>query len=237
MFIEPIQGDAGIIVPPDEFLPALHKICKEHNIVFAVDEVRTGFGRTGKMFAVEHLGLEPDAITMGKPIASGLPLSACVARPEILDCPGGFHVLTTAGHPISCAASLATLEVIQRNSLHENAKRVGEYLRQGLEELKTKHKLIGDVRGRGLFVGVELVKDKEKKKPASLETHKTCYRLWQKGMLCIFVGIHSNVLDLVPPLIITKEQVDTAVQIIDESLKNVEEGRVPTKSVAKFSAW
>ena len=97
MFVEPIQGDAGMIVPPEEFLPSLYKICKEHNILFAVDEVRTGFGRTGRMFATEYAGIEPDAITMGKPIASGLPLSACVARREILDCPGGFHVLTTAG--------------------------------------------------------------------------------------------------------------------------------------------
>jgi 4-aminobutyrate aminotransferase len=237
MFIEPIQGDAGMIVPPDEFLPGLYKVCKEHGIVFAVDEVRTGFGRTGKMFATEYAGIAPDAINTGKPTASGLPLSTCVARREILDCPGGFHVLTTAGTTIPCAASLATIQVIQKEKLCDNAKRVGGYLKQRLEELKEKHEIIGDVRGRGLFIGAELVKDRKTKKPASLETHKLCYRAWQKGLLCIFLGIYSNVLDIMPPLIITKEQVDKAIDIIDSSLTDVEKGRVPNEAVSRFAAW
>ncbi|GAI65615.1 unnamed protein product, partial [marine sediment metagenome] len=166
LIIEPIQSDSGNIVPPDGFIPELKRICEKYGLLFVVDEVKTGFGRTGKMFAIEHSGVVPDVITMAKPIASGMPLSACVAKSEILDCVIASHLFTTGGNPISCAAALATIDVIKDEKLVENAANVGGYFMKQLQELKSRSKIVGDVRGKGMIFGIEFVKDKKTKEPA-----------------------------------------------------------------------
>ena len=237
ILVEPIQGDAGMIVPPDEFLRELKRISDENGMLFMVDEVRTGFGRTGTMFAINHLGLEPDFIAMAKPMASGFPISACVARAEILDSLMGSHLLTTGGSPIGAAAALATIEVLEEENIYERAERMGNYLRGRLEEMKERHKLIGDVRGRGLFIGAELVKDRKTKEPAPVETHKVCFRSWEYGLVLVFNGTHSNVLDIVPPLVTSREEVDKALEILERAITDVEEGTVPDTLLEGFQAW
>ena len=237
ILVEPIQGDSGMIVPPDEFLKELKRISEENGMLFMVDEVRTGFGRTGAMFAVNHLGLEPDFIVMAKPMASGFPISACVAKAEILDGPMGGHLLTTGGSPIGAAAALANIQVLEEENLCEKAKRTGNYMMRRLEEMKDEHTLIGDVRGRGLFIGVELVKNKKTREPASLETHKVCYRAWEYGLVLVFNGTHSNVLDIVPPLVISREEVDRGLEILEGAIKDVEKGKVPDSLLEGFKAW
>jgi 4-aminobutyrate aminotransferase len=193
LIIEPIISDGGDIVPPDGYIQKLKKLCEKYGILFVVDEVKTGFGRTGKMFAVEHYGIEPDIFVLGKSIASGMPLSACVAPPEITDVMGA-HAFTLAGNPVSCAAALATIEVIQKEKLVENAEKIGSYMIKRLEEIKDKHNIVGDVRGKGLLMGVEFVKDKRTKEPAPIEASKICYRAWELGLITWIVGIHSNLL-------------------------------------------
>jgi 4-aminobutyrate aminotransferase len=237
VLVEPIQSDGGDIVPPDQFLPEIKKLCEKHNILLAVDEVKTGFGRTGKMFAVEHVNVEPDIIVLAKPIASGMPLSAVVARDEILDSMVASHLLTTGGHPVACAASLATIEVIKNERLVENAEIMGKFIIKRLKEMMSTHEIIGDVRGRGLIVGLELVKDRSTKEPASLETAKVCYRAWELGLITIYVGIYSNVIEITPPLIITREQCERGLDLLENAIKDVEMGRVSDEKIKEYKGW
>ncbi|MEM3549859.1 MAG: aspartate aminotransferase family protein [Candidatus Bathyarchaeia archaeon] len=237
ILVEPIQGDSGMIVPPDDFLLELKRICEENGMLFMVDEVRTGFGRTGKMFAINHLALEPDLIVMAKPMASGFPISACVARAEILDSPIGSHLLTTGGSPIGAAAALANIQVLMEEKLCDKAARTGAYMLKRLEEMKEGHELIGDVRGKGLFIGVEFVRNRKTKEPASIETHKVCYRAWEYGLILVFNGTFSNVLDIVPPLVISKNEVDRGLDILEAAITDVEKGKVPDSLLEGFKAW
>lgn len=237
LVVEPIQCDGGDVVPPREYLPRLQKLCKENDMLLAVDEVKVGFGRTGSMFAVQEVGVEPDILILGKPIASGMPLSACVARAEIFEILSGSHLFTTGGYPVSCAAGLATIEVIEGERLHENARRVGEHMMGRLQEMMEQHRLIGDVRGRGLLIGVELVKDRGSKEPAKTETAKLCYRAWELGLLTEYVGLHSNVVEITPPLILTKEQADRGLDLLERALSDVEAGKVPDEKIAAYTGW
>jgi 4-aminobutyrate aminotransferase len=235
--VEPIQCDGGDIVPPKKFLPALQKLCRKYGICLVVDEVKVGFGRTGSMFAVQNTGVEPDVLVLGKPIASGIPLSACVARAEIFEAYPASHLFTTGGNPVSCAASLATIKVIEKNKLHENARRTGEFMMKRLKEMMERHKLIGDVRGEGLLIGIELVKDRNSKAPAKKECAKLCYRAWELGLLVEYVGLLSNVIEITPPLILTQKQADVGLEIFEKALSDVETGKVPDEKIIPYAGW
>jgi 4-aminobutyrate aminotransferase len=232
MMVEPIQTDSGDIVPPDGYMQKLKKTCDKFGILFVSDEVKIGFGRTGKMWGIEHSNVVPDAVAMGKAMASGMPVGALVAKKELLEI--GVLPTTLCGNAIGAAAGLATLDGIEKGKLAENATKMGHYLKKKLEEVKERHELIGDVRGKGLVLGVELVKNKKTKEPAKLEIAKTLFRAWQLGLLIGYVGVHNNVIEVVPPLTITSELIDKGVEIIDSALKDVESGLVSDTAVKDY---
>jgi 4-aminobutyrate aminotransferase len=236
LVVESVQSDAGDVFPPQGYLPALKELCQKNGIQFVASEVLVGYGRTGSLFAIEHDSVVPDVIILGKPMASGMPLSAVVSRAEILERTGA-HLVTTGGNPVSCAAGLATLDVIAEERLADNAVRVGDYMKKRLLEIAERHSLIGDVRGRGLILGTELVRDRKSKEPASKETAKLCYRAWELGLLLHYVGIHSNVVEITPPLILNTEEAEMGLQIYEKALTDVEAGRVLDEKVAPFAGW
>ena len=214
--VEPIQGEGGYIVPPDSFLERLRAIATQHGIQLIVDEVQAGMGRTGKMFAIEHAGVAPDIITMAKGIASGLPLGVTTAPSTLMGAwPPGSHASTFGGNPVSCAAALATLKLL-RDGLVKNAEVVGSYLIEGARALMDKHPLIGDVRGRGLMVGVELVRDRKSRERATTERDALVQACFKRGLLVLGAG--RNAVRLSPPLVLTKQEADIALGILDEAL-------------------
>jgi len=236
IIIEPIQGDAGIIIPPDPYLPALKQLCEDHGILFIAEEVQTGFGRSGKWFASEHWNVEPDIILLGKSIASGMPLSAIVGKQEIMDSwEAPAHLFTMGGNPVSCAAALATIKIIEEERLIEKAHKIGNYISDQLNELKKKHDIIGDVRGKGLLIGVDLVKDKNKKTRAVKEAAKIIWRCWEKGLILTFFS--QSVLRIAPPLIIKQNEVDQAMEIIDQSITEVEKGLISDDVLNHIKGW
>jgi 4-aminobutyrate aminotransferase len=220
---EPVMGKGGIIPPPDEYFKVVKEILDEYDILLIVDEVQSGFGRTGKMFAIEHYGVEPDIMTMGKGIAAGMPLSACIARPEIGDAfEPGDHLSTFGGNPISCAAALANLEVFKEEGLPQQAVEKGDYTLKRLREMMEEHPLIGDVRGRGLMIGVELVRDRDEKTPAVQEAKRVRAESREKGILLGLGGVKGCTIRFQPPLVITHEQLDKALTVFEEVLSVVE---------------
>jgi 4-aminobutyrate aminotransferase len=216
IIVEPIQGEGGYIVPPPEFHGELRKLCDKHGILLVADEVQSGMGRTGKMFAMEHWNVVPDIICLAKGIASGMPLGAIIARSDLMDWGPGSHASTFGGNPVSCVAALETIKLLQEE-LMENARVVGEQLSSRLRELMAKHRLIGDVRGLGLMVGVELVRDRTTKEPASTERDDIVQACFRRGLLMLGCGVST--LRFCPPLVVTEEQCDVAVGIIDEVLR------------------
>lgn len=234
--LEPVQSDGGDIVPPANYLPALRELCDRHGIWLVVDEVKTGLGRTGRMFGFEHAGVVPDAISLGKPLGGGLPLSAVVGRRELLDA-DTYHLSTLSGSPVPCAAALATLDVIEREHLAERAAESGERLRAGLRDLAARHPLIGDVRGRGLMIGIELVRDRGTKEPAAREAARLVYRCFELGLLVIYCGLAGNVIELTPPLVIGQAEIDEALAVLDHALADVEAGRFDDAKLAPFAGW
>ncbi|MBU7025124.1 MAG: acetyl ornithine aminotransferase family protein [Theionarchaea archaeon] len=216
IFIEPIQGEGGYVVPPPDYLRKIRKICDEHNILLVDDEVQAGFGRTGKMFAIEHWGVVPDVVCMAKGIASGMPLGACVASSEIMSWPPGSHASTFGGNPVSCAASLATIELLTSN-LVDNAAKVGSHILKRLQEMYEKYPLIGDVRGKGLMVACELVKNRKTKEHAKKEVENIIFEAWRNGLLLLPCG--KSAIRFVPPLIVTEEQADFALDVFEKALK------------------
>ena len=237
IFTEPIQSDGGDVVPPLEFHKKLFKLCRKNGIYYGVDEVKVGFGRTGTFFAFEHYNVSPDFVTVGKPMGGGFPISACIGVGEVLDYPGAYHLTTIAGHPAGCAASIATIEFIKENKLDKNAEKMGKRLITGLKEISENYDIVGDVRGKGLIVGVELVKDRESKEPASKECATLVYRCWELGLVLSYVGLYSNVVEITPPLIIDKDGIDEGLSIFDQALKDVVDGKVDENKVKEFAGW
>jgi len=223
MIIEPVQGEGGFIVPPKEFLPGLKAIAEKHGIVFIADEIQTGFGRTGKMFAIEHCGVEADLITMAKSIASGMPLSAVVGKAEIMDAPApGMIGGTYAGNPIACAAGLATINYIEEEKLADRAEKIGAAVLFRLKGMQEKFPLIGDIRTLGAMIGIELVKDRETKEPAKEETTQIIQECLSRGLIIISAGVFGNVIRMLMPLVITDEQIEHTLNILDEAFTIVQ---------------
>ena len=219
---EPVQGEGGIIVPPDDYFMEIDKILKKHGILLLIDEVQSGFGRTGKMFGIEHYGVEPDIMTMAKGIAAGFPLSAFIAREEIADSfKPGDHLSTFGGNPVSCAAAVANIAYLQGEKVVENSAIKGVWLKGKFEELKAKHSRIGEVRGKGLMIGIELVSDRSSKTPASEEAKKLRDYCLSQGLLIGIGGVFNNVLRFQPPLVISQDQMEQAVTILDRALGQV----------------
>lgn len=219
VIVEPIQGEGGYIVAPDAFLQRLRALTKKYGILLLVDEVQSGMGRSGKMFAIEFAGVEPDVMAIAKGIASGLPLGVAVARAGLMTWPPGAHASTFGGNPVSCAAALATITLLKER-LVANAADVGAHLMAGLNELAGKHPLIGDVRGRGLMIGVELVRDRQTKERATTERDAVVTAAFRRGLLVLGAG--KNAVRFSPPLVLTREEAETAVAIFDEALTEVE---------------
>ena len=218
VLVEPIQGEGGYVVPPNVFHEQLRELTRRHGMLLIVDEVQSGMGRTGRMFAVEHTGVEPDVVTMAKGIASGLPLGVVTARADLMSWPPGTHASTFGGNPVACAASLTTIALL-RNGLIANAEKVGAHLMAGARALMDKHALLGDVRGRGLMVGLELVRDRQTKERATTERDRVVRECFRRGLLVLGAG--QNAIRLSPPLILTTPQADTALAILDQALSAV----------------
>jgi 4-aminobutyrate aminotransferase / (S)-3-amino-2-methylpropionate transaminase / 5-aminovalerate transaminase len=217
---EPIQGEGGIVMPPKEYFKEIKKVLDAHGILLFVDEVQSGFGRSGKLFAIEHYDVEPDILTMAKGIADGFPLAGFIARPEVADSfRPGDHLSTFGGNPVSCAASLANIAFFEREKLPEKALEKGTKVIAELKDLQKKQRLVGDVRGAGLMIGIELVKDQKTKVPAAVEAGKIRVAMREKGFLIGVGGTFGNVLRWQPPLVISPEELSAAVKALDESLK------------------
>ncbi len=215
ILVETIQGEGGYIVPPAGFFPALRKLCDKHGILLIVDEVQCGMGRTGKWWAIEHFGVEPDMVTIAKGIASGVPLGACMARQSIMDWERGSHGNTFGGNPIACAAALATFELIQDQYM-ANAAEVGQYTLDALEEIQARHPSIGDVRGKGLMIGVEFVQNRETKEPAKHLYERVVELAFERGLLLL--GCGKSVIRVAPALSITSGEIDEGLQIFEEAV-------------------
>ncbi len=213
--VEPVQGEGGYVPAPSGFLKEVRRICDEHGILLIVDEVQSGMGRTGKMFALEHYGVPADIVCIAKGIASGLPLGACVARADLMDWKPGAHASTFGGNPVAIAAAMKTIELLQRE-LVANSAEVGGYLKRGLEKLATKHECIGDVRGMGMMIGVEFVKDRTSKTPDVDLRDRVEMASFQRGL--ILLGCGANSIRWSPPLILTHDNVDVALEIFDEAI-------------------
>ena len=235
--IEAIQCDGGDVVPATGFIKKLEKICREYGILLIFDEVKTGFGHTGKMFGFEYEDVTPDAVVLGKAMGCGQPLSGIVGRQELMDAGTGMHLFTTAGNPVACASSLKMIDILEQDDLCSKAVTKGDYLRRKLEKLMEKYDIIGDIRGRGLVNGVELVKNCEDKEPDATAATLIVYRAYELGLILYYAGLYSNVLELTPPLTVSDSQIDQAVSIIEQSVSDYIEGRIDRNAAAKFAGW
>jgi 4-aminobutyrate aminotransferase len=216
--VEPIQGEGGYVVPPAAFLQGLRELTTQHGMLLVLDEVQSGMGRTGKMFAAEHFGITGDVVNIAKGIASGLPLGITCARADVMSWPPGAHASTFGGNPVSCAAALVTIRLL-REQFVQNAATVGEHLMNGLRELQQKHQIIGDVRGRGLMIGVELVRDRQTKERASDERNALVQAMFRRGVMILGAG--RNAVRFAPPLVLSRDQADSVLGIFDQSLTEV----------------
>jgi 4-aminobutyrate aminotransferase len=219
IFVEPIQGEGGYVVPPPEFHQRLYGLCQEYGILYVADEIQSGMGRTGKMFAFQNFGVEPDVFTLAKGIASGMPLGVMVAKKEIMNWGPGSHASTFGGNPVSCEAAIATIDLIE-NGLMQNAARMGAHIMEQLQEMQKRHRLIGDIRGMGLMVGIELVTDREKKTKAIEERNRAVQLAFDRGLLLL--GCGENALRLIPALVVSRPEIDKGLSILDEVLTELE---------------
>jgi len=234
--MEPIQGDAGLVVPPVKFVKDLKKLCEKHGILFFSEEVQQGFGRTGKWFGIENFDVVPDGIIMGKAMASGLPLGGVVARAELMDdWEAPAHLFTAAGSPVCCAASYETIQVLRDENILEHTLEMGKYVKERFLRMQEKYEIIGDVRGLGLSIGIDLVKDRITKERHREAAAKICYRTWEKGLLLSFFS--GSVLRFQPPLVITKEQLETAIDSIDEAIAEFLKGDIPDSVLETVKGW
>ena len=233
IFVEPIQGEGGYVVAPTNFMQELRAICDRHGILLVVDEVQSGVGRTGKWWAVEHTGVQPDIVCMAKGIASGMPLSVCMTRAEIMDWVPGSHASTYGGNPVAIAAAMATLDVLERGGM-ANAAKVGSQILERLEGWKKTHPMVGDVRGRGLMIGLELVKDKTTREAAPALRNRVEEICFEKGLLVLGCGETS--IRLCPPLVVTEEEATVALDILEEALTQVEVEQGHVAELAEMGA-
>jgi len=215
IFVEPIQGEGGYVVAPTNFLRELRAICDRHGILLVVDEVQSGAGRTGKWWAIQHSGVEPDIVCMAKGIASGMPLGVCMTKDHIMNWVPGSHASTFGGNPVSIAASLATIDILERESI-ANAAKVGGEILQRLQGWKQSHPSVGDVRGRGLMIGIELVKDKATREPAAALRNRVEELAFERGLMVLGCGECS--IRLCPPLVVSSEEASVALDILEEAL-------------------
>lgn len=220
---EPIQGEGGFITPPPEYFPKLQKICAKYDIPLIIDEIQSGAGRTGKFFAIEHWGIEPDIITLAKSFAGGMPLSAVIGRKELMEAPhvGGLGG-TYGGNPLSCRAALAVLEILFDDGLLKTAQSLGEILLERFTSLQKDHEIIGEVRGKGPMLGLELVRDRITKAPATEMANKLVQLCYEKGLFILSCGNYGNIIRTLMPLVITKEELDKGLSILEESFYELE---------------
>ncbi len=225
LIVEPVQGEGGFVVPPKEYLLKLQEVCRRHGMLLILDEIQTGMGRTGRLYAAEHFGIEPDLILTGKALAAGLPLAAVTGRAEVMDAPpsGGLGG-TFGGNPVACAAALAVLDLLDEAFL-ERARRLGEIIRSRFEDFQKHYEMVGDVRGLGAMVGMELVRDHDTKEPAGKETVELRRRCMEKGLLILSCGAHNNVIRTLMPLTITDDQLEEGLALLEEALWEISEGR------------
>ena len=219
IFVEPVQGEGGYVVAPTIFMQELRRICDRHGIMLVLDEVQSGVGRTGKWWASEHTGVEPDMVCIAKGIASGMPLGITMTRAEIMDWVPGSHASTFGGNPVCVAAALATLEVIEKENLLEHTSEVGAYMMKRMADWPSKLRLVGDVRGRGLMIGVEIVKDKTTKEYGAAERDLIVEKAFEHGVL--FLGCGPSTVRICPPLVVTKEDADVAMDVLERCIREV----------------
>jgi 4-aminobutyrate aminotransferase len=219
VIVEPIQGEGGYIVPPAGFFPRLRQVCDRYGILLVVDEVQSGMGRTGKLWAIQHWGVEPDIVCVAKGIASGLPLGAMVARRSLMTWGRGAHGNTYGGNPVCCAAALATMRLVQ-GGLMQNAARQGAFLLSALEAMQQRHVSIGQVRGKGLMIGVELVTDRRTKAPATALRHALLYRAFERGLLLL--GCGRSAVRITPPLLIDRPLLEEGLAVFEAALSDAE---------------
>src|SRR6202789_394090 len=219
IFVEPVQGEGGYVVAPTIFMQELRRICDRHGIMLVLDEVQSGIGRTGKWFAVEHTGVQPDMVCMAKGIASGMPLGVTMTRADIMDWVPGSHASTFGGNPVCVAAALATLDVIEKENLLEHSAEGGGHMMKRMADWPAKLRLVGDVRGRGLMLGVEIVKNKTTKEYGAAERDLIVEKAFERGVL--FLGCGPSTIRICPPLVVTKEQGDVAVDVLEECIREV----------------
>ena len=222
ILFEPIQGEGGYVVPPPDYFRRLKKLADQNGLLTVADEVQSGIGRTGKWFAIEHWNVEPDIVCSAKALASGLPISATIASARVMDWPGGSHASTFGGNPVSCAAALAVIDVIREEKLLDNANKQGSYVLKRLTEFGEQNLIVGDVRGKGLMIGVELVEDKAGKKPAAEMAREVMVRSWKRGVAIVTCGVST--LRLAPPLTIQRELLDVALDIVEDVINEVAKG-------------
>jgi len=237
LFIEPIQSDGGLIVPPHGFMKRLTDLCRSHGILIVSDEVKVGMGRSGVFNCIEHEDVSPDIVILGKGLGGGLPLSAVIGPKPVMNFATSFSMQTLHGNPVCAAAGLAVLDTMAKENLIQNTIDVGDYLQSSLRSLADRHNTVGDVRGRGLTVGLELVSDRASKTPASRYAAKLVYRAFELGLVLYYVGMNSNVLEMTPPLNLRKKEVDEAVEILDRAMTDVTAGKVSDDDIRPFEGW
>lgn len=237
VFVEAVQSDGGDIVPPPDFMPKLRALCDRHGIYLVLDEIKVGLGRTGRWFAFQHGDIAPDFVLLGKSLGGGLPLSAVVGRRAVLDHSLGSALFTMSGNANSCAAGLAVIDEIERLGLVEHSARQGVRLLDLLHDRLMDYDIVGDVRGKGLICGVELVEDRSSKRPNRTLPAKIVYRAWELGLIVYYAGNWGNVLEITPPLVIDDAGIEAGVDILDRAIADVLDGAVSDETVAEFAGW
>lgn len=237
LFVEPIMSDGGLIVPPPGFLKAIERRLRPHGVLIVCDEVKVGMGRTGMWHCFEHENICPDIVVLGKGLGGGLPLSAVVGPEKILNIAQAFAMETTCGNPVCASAGLRVIKTIQEEHLIENATEQGNFILTELRNWADSCSLVGDVRGRGLVIGIELVKEDKDRTPAVSETAKVVYRAYELGLVVYYVGLNSNVLELTPPLVLSRSEASRGVDILKQAITDVAQGRVPDEKIKGFQGW
>ena len=235
VFVETVQSDSGDVVPPPDFLPKLRALCDRHGLLLVVDDIKVGLGRTGRMFSHENFEVDADLLLLGKSLGGGLPLSAIVGRADVLD--SGFAGFTTSGNAACCAAGLATVNEVIRLGLPKRSEENGAYLQSRLKQVLGGYEIVGDIRGLGMIQGVDLVTDRSTKEPNRDAAAKITYRAWELGLVFYYAGSFGNVLEITPPLILNKDEIDEGIAILDQAFSDYLEGAVPDEAVAEFAGW